>query len=193
MCGRFVRFTSLRLLGGLFDCPAPPEMPARYNIAPTQPVPVVRVLRAGPGGASRELARVRWGLISSWADDPSVGNRMINARSETAAEKRPRAEDGHPRRGPARALRGPAHTCHRHRRPGCGPPGARAPDGARTPNASHRMGIIDTVRSLLSSLLHPTGNAELVQGLPLCLEGLIWLCHRAACEIVVPILRINAG
>ncbi len=49
MCGRFVRFTPLRVLGDLFDCPAPPELPARYNIAPTQPVPVVRVLRAGTG------------------------------------------------------------------------------------------------------------------------------------------------
>ena len=47
MCGRFVRFSPLRVFGDLFDCPAPPELPARYNIAPTQPVPVVRVLRAG--------------------------------------------------------------------------------------------------------------------------------------------------
>ena len=54
MCGRFTRVTSLRTLATLFDCPAPPELPARYNIAPTQPVPVIRVLRAGPGGASRE-------------------------------------------------------------------------------------------------------------------------------------------
>ena len=87
MCGRFVRFTPLRVLGDLFDCPAPPELPARYNIAPTQPVPVVRVLRAGPGGTGREWATVRWGLIPPWADDPSIGNRMINARAETAAEK----------------------------------------------------------------------------------------------------------
>ena len=87
MCGRFVRFTSLRVLADLFDCPSPPELPARYNIAPTQPVPVVRVLRAGPAGAGREWATVRWGLIPPWADDPSIGNRMINASAETAGEK----------------------------------------------------------------------------------------------------------
>jgi putative SOS response-associated peptidase YedK len=55
--------------------------------APTQPLPVVRILRAGPGGAGREWAAARWGLIPRWADDPSIGNRRINARAETAAEK----------------------------------------------------------------------------------------------------------
>ena len=56
----------------------------RFNVAPTQPVAVVRC----PSGESdRELAWLRWGLIPSWAKDPSVGNRMINARAETAAEK----------------------------------------------------------------------------------------------------------
>lgn len=87
MCGRFVRFSSMRILGELFQCPAPPEVPARYNVAPTQPLPVVRVLRAGEGGVGREWAVVRWGLIPPWADDPSIGNRLINARAETAAEK----------------------------------------------------------------------------------------------------------
>ena len=76
MCGRFVRFTPLRVLGELFDCPAPPELPARYNIAPTQPVPAVRALRASPGGQGREWAVLRWGLILSWADDSSMGERM---------------------------------------------------------------------------------------------------------------------
>jgi len=63
MCGRFVRFSPLRVFGDLFHCPAPSELPARYNIAPTQPRPVVRVLRAGAEGTSREWATVRWGLI----------------------------------------------------------------------------------------------------------------------------------
>ena len=54
-----------------------------YNAAPTQKLPV---LRATAGG-KRELALLRWGLIPSWAKDPAIGARMINARSETVAEK----------------------------------------------------------------------------------------------------------
>jgi putative SOS response-associated peptidase YedK len=87
MCGRFERMTPIKVLATLFDCPeAPHETPTHYNIAPTQPVAVVRVIRAAPGG-QREMTVMRWGLIPSWADDPSIGNRLINARSETAAEK----------------------------------------------------------------------------------------------------------
>jgi putative SOS response-associated peptidase YedK len=56
----------------------------RYNISPTQPIPVIR---QNPREPVRELALVRWGLIPSWAKDPSVAARMINARSETAAAK----------------------------------------------------------------------------------------------------------
>jgi putative SOS response-associated peptidase YedK len=55
-----------------------------FNVAPTQPVAAVRVV---PGGQERELVELRWGLIPSWADDPKIGYRMINARSETAATK----------------------------------------------------------------------------------------------------------
>ena len=54
-----------------------------YNAAPTQNLPV---MRAAPGGA-RELSLLRWGLVPSWAKDPGIGARMINARSETVAEK----------------------------------------------------------------------------------------------------------
>ena len=68
---------------GLFEMP--PFTP-RFNIAPTQPVAVVRACPEGPG-LERELAWLRWGLIPSWAKDPAIGNRMINARAETAAEK----------------------------------------------------------------------------------------------------------
>jgi putative SOS response-associated peptidase YedK len=82
--------TGRDLGGGLFG--------PRYNIAPTQPVPVVRarsaaegrrltIVRRADGTAERELAVVRWGLIPAWATDPAVGDRMINARAETVAEK----------------------------------------------------------------------------------------------------------
>lgn len=68
---------------GLFEMP--PFTP-RFNIAPTQPVAVVR---CSPESSQpeRELAWLRWGLIPSWAKDPAIGNRMINARAETAADK----------------------------------------------------------------------------------------------------------
>jgi putative SOS response-associated peptidase YedK len=88
MCGRFERVTPIKVLATLFDCPAAPaETPTHYNVAPTQPVAVVRVIRAAPDTGQREMTVMRWGLIPSWADDPAIGNRLINARSETAADK----------------------------------------------------------------------------------------------------------
>jgi len=81
MCGRYTLSDPGDLMETLeIEDPGPIE--ARYNIAPTQNVPVVRASDDG-----RELAHLRWGLIPFWADDPSIGNRMINARSETVAEK----------------------------------------------------------------------------------------------------------
>lgn len=67
-----------------FDVAEPERLADRYNIAPTQPVGIVRLDR---GGAEREWALVHWGLIPSWAKDPGIGARMINARGETVAEK----------------------------------------------------------------------------------------------------------
>jgi putative SOS response-associated peptidase YedK len=82
MCGRFtltVDPADLQLLLNLGELPS--ELSPRYNIAPTQPVAVV----ADP--ASRRVEMFRWGLIPSWAKDPSIGSRMINARGETLDEK----------------------------------------------------------------------------------------------------------
>ena len=88
MCGRFsLRARLAELLEQLFvDEPNLPSFFPRYNIAPTQRVLAVREM---PEVASprREAVGLRWGLIPSWADDPSIGNRMINARCETVAEK----------------------------------------------------------------------------------------------------------
>ena len=55
----------------------------RYNIAPTQNIAAIRNDQEG----ERELVMLRWGLVPFWAKDPSIGNRMINARAETVAEK----------------------------------------------------------------------------------------------------------
>ena len=84
MCGRYTLKTHAEVLAEHFELPEVPWFEPRYNIAPTQPVAVVR---AGSEGGGRELSMLRWGLIPSWADDPSIGNRMINARAETVAEK----------------------------------------------------------------------------------------------------------
>lgn len=83
MCGRFAFYSPAEAAAALFECDAPFETEPRYNVAPTQPVAVVR--RAKSGG--RELVMLRWGLVPFWAKDPSIGNRMINARAETVAEK----------------------------------------------------------------------------------------------------------
>src|SRR5437773_31498 len=93
MCGRY----TIRLIQPIIDMfgvPLPDDFPPRYNVAPTEDVPVVRSARAEPGAqAGAESAErwrldlLHWGLVPSWAQDPSVGNRMINARAETAATR----------------------------------------------------------------------------------------------------------
>jgi putative SOS response-associated peptidase YedK len=82
MCGRFTLQIPAELLAELFGLVEPPEIPARYNIAPTQQVAAVRRHEGG-----NRLDFLRWGLIPSWAKDPSIGSKMINARSETLDEK----------------------------------------------------------------------------------------------------------
>lgn len=85
MCGRFALYISLEELADCFDLTdLPAQLAPRYNIAPTQPVGVVRV---NPVTGKREWALTLWGLIPSWSKDPTMGARMINARAETVDEK----------------------------------------------------------------------------------------------------------
>jgi putative SOS response-associated peptidase YedK len=84
MCGRFTLTATPKAIAETFQVPELPGLEPRYNIAPTQAVAIVR---PAAGETGRELEVVRWGLIPSWADDPAIGNRLINARSETAADK----------------------------------------------------------------------------------------------------------
>ncbi len=91
MCGRFTLKTPARILQEYFGVTQLPGLPARYNIAPTQPVGVV------VGDGEREWTQMRWGLIPYWAKDPSIGNRMINARAETL-EDRPAYREAFARR-----------------------------------------------------------------------------------------------
>jgi putative SOS response-associated peptidase YedK len=84
MCGRFTLRRPGREVARHFELDAVPELTPRYNAAPGQEVAVVRA-RAGGG---RALEPRRWGLVPPWADDPRIGSRMINARSESA-DRRP--------------------------------------------------------------------------------------------------------
>jgi putative SOS response-associated peptidase YedK len=84
MCGRYELHTNPAAIALAFGLSHPPDIAPRYNIAPTQMVPIVRHNAAG----ERELVQVRWGLVPRWAKDPSIGVRMINARAETVAERR---------------------------------------------------------------------------------------------------------
>jgi putative SOS response-associated peptidase YedK len=83
MCGRFTQATEGEIIARVFDLSEVPELAPRYNIAPTQDVAAVRT--AGDGG--RELVKLHWGLIPSWAKERAMGARMINARAETLVEK----------------------------------------------------------------------------------------------------------
>lgn len=91
MCGRFTLRTPTPVLAKTFRVETVPQLQARFNIAPTQDVGVIRPLKLPgkkpPTESQREFALLRWGLIPSWADDAKIGSRMINARSETAATK----------------------------------------------------------------------------------------------------------
>ncbi len=82
MCGRFTLRLSPVELTEIFQLLREPENRPRYNIAPTQPVVVV----VNDDGF-REARPMRWGLIPSWSKDEKIGARLINARSETVAEK----------------------------------------------------------------------------------------------------------
>jgi putative SOS response-associated peptidase YedK len=84
MCGRFTLFEPDKVLAKEFGVSGIPSLSPRYNIAPSQPVAAVR---ATPTASGREIAFLRWGLIPSWSKDPAIGNRLINARAETASEK----------------------------------------------------------------------------------------------------------
>jgi len=83
MCGRFAFYSPSEAALALFGVHHAMPVEPRYNIAPTQHVAAIREDDAH----ARELVMLRWGLVPFWAKDPSIGNRMINARAETVAEK----------------------------------------------------------------------------------------------------------
>jgi putative SOS response-associated peptidase YedK len=83
MCGRFVGFSQIEELTKLFPIDIiNAEISPNYNVAPTQ-----QVLAIAQHNDQNHLERLHWGLVPFWAKDNSIGNRMINARSETVATK----------------------------------------------------------------------------------------------------------
>ncbi len=85
MCGRYSITLPTEALRSLFDVDSMLNLQPRWNMAPTQDAPVVRLGSEG----QRQLAMMRWGLVPSWAKEIEIGARMINARRETVAEKPP--------------------------------------------------------------------------------------------------------
>jgi putative SOS response-associated peptidase YedK len=83
VCGRFKLTSPPAIVADVFGVEASIALSPRYNVAPSQSVAAIRVDEEG----GRALALLRWGLVPSWAKDPAIGNRMINARSESVAEK----------------------------------------------------------------------------------------------------------
>jgi putative SOS response-associated peptidase YedK len=82
MCGRYAITSAPETLRRLFGYEETPNFPARYNVAPTQPIPVVR-LQDG----KRRFALVRWGLLPAWVKDPRTFALLINARCEAVTDK----------------------------------------------------------------------------------------------------------
>jgi putative SOS response-associated peptidase YedK len=83
MCGRFAFYSPSEATAALFSVDGALAVEPGYNIAPTQQVAAIRENTQ----QQREFVMLRWGLVPFWAKDPSIGNRMINARAETVAEK----------------------------------------------------------------------------------------------------------
>ena len=82
MCGRYMIISSPEAIRRLFGYPEQPNFPPRYNVAPTQPVPIVRLV-----DGQRQFALVRWGLIPPWVKDPQNFSLLINARGESVHNK----------------------------------------------------------------------------------------------------------
>jgi putative SOS response-associated peptidase YedK len=82
MCGRYTLVSNPEAIRALFRYAGQPNFPARYNIAPTQPIAVVRLFEG-----RREFALLRWGLIPSWVKEPRTFSLLFNARGESVLEK----------------------------------------------------------------------------------------------------------
>src|SRR5215212_4685302 len=82
MCGRYSIITAPEAMRRLFGYLEQPNFPRRYNVAPTQPIPIVRLWEG-----KRQYALVRWGLLPAWVKDPRGFSLLINARGESINDK----------------------------------------------------------------------------------------------------------
>ena len=82
MCARYVITSPPDAIRALFGYRELPNFPPRYNVAPTQPIPVVRII-----DGERQFALVRWGFIPAWVKDPKKFSLLVNARGESALDK----------------------------------------------------------------------------------------------------------
>jgi putative SOS response-associated peptidase YedK len=82
MCGRYAITSAPEAMRALFGYREQPNFPPRFNVAPTQPIPVVRL-----ADGTRSFALLRWGLIPSWVKDPRTFSLLINARGESVLDK----------------------------------------------------------------------------------------------------------
>jgi putative SOS response-associated peptidase YedK len=82
MCGRYTITSAPEAIRALFRYQEQPNFPLRYNVAPTQPIPVVRMI-----DGQRRFALMRWGLLPSWVKDPKGFALLINARGESVRDK----------------------------------------------------------------------------------------------------------
>ena len=82
MCGRYTITSAPEAIRALFRYEERPDFPPRYNIAPSQPIPVVRLI-----DGRRRLSLMRWGLVPSWVKDPAEFSLLANARGETVCDK----------------------------------------------------------------------------------------------------------
>ena len=82
MCGRYVITSPAAAVRALFAYTEQPDFPPRHNVAPTEPVPVMRLV-----DGSRSFALMRWGFIPAWVKDPRTFSLLINARGESVMEK----------------------------------------------------------------------------------------------------------
>lgn len=89
MCGRYAAAKDAATLVEEFEVERPPDetLAPDYNVAPSRKVYMVVDRETEDEGVQRQLRVAKWGLVPSWAKDPKIGNRLINARIETAAEK----------------------------------------------------------------------------------------------------------
>jgi len=82
MCGRYTVTSAPAALRALFGYAEQPNFPPRYNVAPTQPIAIIRL-----ADGKRQFALVRWGLLPSWVKDPKTFTLLINARGESVVDK----------------------------------------------------------------------------------------------------------